>query len=213
VALRGADLTVRAGEVVVVAGVEGNGQRELLRAVAGVRPLVEGTRTVSGPMAYIPEDRTTEALIPEFSLTENIALASAAGSAWMDWPALRAGTAELIAGAGIVAAGPDVAAATLSGGNQQKLVIARALAGAPAVIVAENPTRGLDVRAAAAVGARLRAAAAQGAAVLMHSTDLDEVLAVADRVVVAAAGRLREAPADADRAAIGAMMLGGGAEA
>jgi simple sugar transport system ATP-binding protein len=208
IAVEGADLVVRGGEVVVVAGVEGNGQRELLRAVAGVRPLIAGTRTVAGRIGYIPEDRTTEALIPEFSLTENVALANATGSAWLDWPALATLTADLISRAEIVAAGPGAAAASLSGGNQQKLVVARALAEAPAVIVAENPTRGLDVRAAAAVGARLRAAAAAGAAVLMHSTDLDEVLELADRVVVAARGRLREAPAGADRAAIGALMLG-----
>jgi simple sugar transport system ATP-binding protein len=109
----------------------------------------------------------------------------------------------------IVAAGPRARAASLSGGNQQKLIVARELSRRPAVIVAENPTRGLDVVAAAAIHERLRSAAAGGAAVLFHSTDLDEVLALADRIIVVARGVVSEAPAQSSRATIGAMMLGG----
>jgi simple sugar transport system ATP-binding protein len=99
-----------------------------------------------------------------------------------------------------------VAASALSGGNQQKVVLARELSDRPAVIVAENPTRGLDIRATAAVHARLRAAAAAGAAVIVYSSDLDEVLALATRVVAVHAGRLLEVPND--REAVGRAMLG-----
>jgi simple sugar transport system ATP-binding protein len=109
----------------------------------------------------------------------------------------------------VVAPGPDVPAAALSGGNQQRVVIARELARRPAVVVAENPTRGLDLRATEEVHMRLRAAAAAGAAVLFHSSDLDEVLSVAERVFVVTRGSLIEVPAGASRAEVGALMLGG----
>jgi simple sugar transport system ATP-binding protein len=107
-----------------------------------------------------------------------------------------------------MASGPEALAGALSGGNQQKLIIARELSRSPAVIVAENPTRGLDVGAAAAVHHRLRSAAAAGAAVLFHSTDLDEVLHLADRVIVVTRGVITEAPPGATRAEIGSLMLG-----
>ena len=110
------------------------------------------------------------------------------------------------------ATGARAAARTLSGGNQQKLVLGRSLARAPRVLVAENPTRGLDTHATHAVHARLRAVADAGAAVVLHSSDLDEVIALADRVVVMAGGRLYAVPDRRDRAAIGALMLAGGAQ-
>jgi simple sugar transport system ATP-binding protein len=109
-----------------------------------------------------------------------------------------------------VAAGPDALAASLSGGNQQKVVVGRELAREPRVVVAENPTRGLDLRAADAIHGRLRAAAAAGAAVLVYSSDLDEVLALADRVLVASRGTLTEAASGATRAQIGELMVTGG---
>ncbi len=109
---------------------------------------------------------------------------------------------------GVRAAGPDVAAATLSGGNQQKLIIARALERLPEVLIAENPTRGLDVLATREVHERLREAAARGVAVLLYSNDLDEVIALGQRIVVMVRGTLREAAAGATRAEIGALMLG-----
>jgi simple sugar transport system ATP-binding protein len=108
----------------------------------------------------------------------------------------------------VTAPGPDAPASALSGGNQQRLVLARELSRRPAVIVAENPTRGLDLRATTEVHRRLRAAAADGAAVLFHSADLDEVLELADRVLVMSRGVLTE-PSGASRAEIGARMLGG----
>ena len=213
-ALRGASLAIGAGEIVGVAAVEGNGQRELLRVVAGrVRP-VRGSREVARPVAFIPEDRTGEGLIPEMTLTENVVLGSSPSDPWIsggriDWRAARARTAALLEEYAVVSPGPGVAAETLSGGNQQRLVVARELARRPAVVVAENPTRGLDIRAAMAIHARLRRAASEGAAVLFHSGDLDEVLELATRVVVARRGALIEPPPGATRESIGALMLTG----
>ncbi len=214
-AVRDASLVVAAGELVGVAAIEGNGQRELLRAIAGVVPVVGGSLEVAEPVAFIPEDRTSEGLIPELSLTENIVLGLGRAAPWvrrgrLDWSAARARTGQLIGQFGIRAPGPDVPAAALSGGNQQKVVIARVLERKPRVIVAENPTRGLDIQAARAVWQRLRAAAVGGAAVLAYSTDLDEVLAEADRVLVIANGRVGAAPDGAGRAEVGTLMLGGG---
>jgi simple sugar transport system ATP-binding protein len=214
IAVRRATLSVRAGEIVGIAGVEGNGQRELLRAVAGRLPPLRGRRDVAGPIAFIPEDRTTEGLIPSLSLTENVVLGSRTDDPWIrrgrvDWRIARARTAALLAEYGIVAPGPDVPAAALSGGNQQKLVVARELAHDPKVVVAENPTRGLDLRAEQAIHDRLRSAAAGGAAVLVYSSDLDEVLALADRILVAVRGSMIEAPAGAGRATVGELMVAG----
>jgi simple sugar transport system ATP-binding protein len=215
IAVRWATLSVRAGEIVGVAAVEGNGQRELLRAVAGRLQPLRGRREVAGPVAFIPEDRTTEGLIPSLTLTENVVLGSRADDPWIrrgrvDWKVARARTASLLGEFGVVAAGPDALAASLSGGNQQKVVVGRELAREPRVVVAENPTRGLDLRAADAIHGRLRAAAAAGAAVLVYSSDLDEVLALADRVLVASRGTLTEAASGATRAQIGELMVTGG---
>ncbi len=212
-AVRDGQLHVAPGEIVGVAGVEGAGQRELLRAIAGLRPLAAGTLAVAKPVAFIPEDRTTEGLIAELSLAENVALGIGPGAPWirrgrMDWPAVRRRTGEIIARYHIRTAGVTDPAGSLSGGNQQKLVVARALERAPRVIVAENPTRGLDVHAAQIVWAELRRAADGGTAVLAWSSDLDEIMEQADRLLVVARGVLREIPRGADRNAIGAMMLG-----
>ena len=194
-------LTLHAGEVVGVAGVEGNGQRELLRSF--------------GAEAFIPEDRTTEGAIAEFTLTENLALRSAAGARGrgVDWSALRGQMTALIDRYRVVTPGPDTPIAELSGGNQQKVIVARALEGSPELIVAENPARGLDVGAAQEIFVRLREAAAAGAAVLFYSTDLDEVVTWADRVVVMNGGDLLTPPAGADRSTIGALMVRRGGSA
>lgn len=212
-ALRDGELRVYAGEIVGIAAVEGNGQRELLRAVAALAEPSSGTLQVAQPVAFIPEDRTQEGLIPALSLTENFVLGvldrlPLASGLRIGWREARRRTAELLVRADVRAPGPAAAAATLSGGNQQKFIVARALETTPRVIVAENPTRGLDLQATAAVHAQLALAASGGAAVIVHSTDLDEVLALATRVVVVAAGRLRPAPPDADREVVGRLMLG-----
>lgn len=212
-AVRGASLTVHAGEIVGIAAVDGNGQRELLRAIAGLVVPAGGVLEVADPVAFVPEDRIHEALIPALSLTENYVLGTLgrlpfASGLRIGWGEARRRTGDLIARADVRAAGEAAAAATLSGGNQQKFIVARALDIAPRVVVAENPTRGLDLHATAAVHRELRRAAAAGAAVIIHSTDLDEVLALATRIVVVAAGQVRPPPPAGDRETIGRLMLG-----
>jgi simple sugar transport system ATP-binding protein len=214
-ALRRASLEARAGEIVGIAAVEGNGQRELLRAVAGRTHPLRGRLQVASPVAFIPEDRASEGLIPELTLTENMVLGSRAGDPWIrggriDWAAAESQTAALLRAYDVAAPGPRARAGSLSGGNQQKLVIARELSRHPRVVVAENPTRGLDLRATAAVHQRLRDAANGGAAVLVHSSDLDEVLELAGRVLVVSRGVVTAPPPGAGREEIGAMMLAGG---
>jgi len=215
IAVRRATLTIRAGEIVGVAAVEGNGQRELLRVVAGRLQALRGRRDVAGPIGFIPEDRTTEGLIPSLSLVENVVLGSRRDDPWIrrgrvDWKVARARTASLVQEFGVVTSGPDAPAASLSGGNQQKVVVGRELSRQPRVVVAENPTRGLDLRATEAIHTRLRRAAADGAAVLIYSSDLDEVLELAGRLLVATRGSISEVPSGATRAEIGELMVTGG---
>ncbi|HEX5831964.1 MAG TPA: ATP-binding cassette domain-containing protein, partial [Gemmatimonadaceae bacterium] len=207
--VRDATFTVRAGELVALAGVEGAGQHELLRALAGRLPPAGGTLRRPREVGFVPEDRQRDALVLELPLTENVALRGAgARRGLMPWRALRAHTAALLAAHDVRARGPDAPAGALSGGNQQKLVLARELDGEPPVLVVENPTRGLDVRATAAVHARLRTARDRGAAVLVHSVDLDELLLLADRVLVMHAGTVHAV--ERERGAIGRAMLGVG---
>jgi general nucleoside transport system ATP-binding protein len=212
IAVRPTTLTIYPGEIVGVAAVEGNGQRELLRAVAGRMLPLRGRVEVAHPVGFVPEDRSTEGLIPELTLTENLVLGSRSGAPWLHhsrirWNVARAHTSELLEDYSIVASGPTAKASSLSGGNQQKLVLARELFRHPKLIVAENPTRGLDISAAAAIHSRLRAAAEGGAAILFHSSDLDEVLSLAHRVVVMVQGLLKEAPRGATRQEVGSLML------
>jgi len=211
----GAGFAVRPGEIVGIAAVEGNGQRELLRAVAGLEPRTD--IIVHGTVAFVPEDRSTEGLIGELTLTENLVLGLGAEAPWVrgplvDWDAATRRTAQVLDEHDVRASGPGSKAGALSGGNQQKLIMARAFEQKPAVLVAENPTRGLDIRAAAEVHRRLREAAAGGMAVLVWSSDLDEVLELADRVLVVHARVVSAVPAGADRAQVGRMMLGLGSE-
>ena len=208
--LRGATVELRAGEVCGIAAVEGNGERELLRTLAGLLRPAAGRVERKVAVAFIPEDRTTEALIADFTLTENRALPSSASAGeWLDWKAESRATAALIADNGVVAAGPEARAHELSGGNQQRFVVGRALEGSPGLVLAENPGRGLDFRAAAEVKSRLQAAARGGTAVVFYSVDLDEVLEVADRILVLHQGIVLEPPVGADREAIGRLMLAG----
>ena len=209
VAVRGVSLDVEAGEIVAVAAVEGNGQRELMRAVAGLVPY-QGTCHVGhdGEVGFVPEDRQHEGLILEFSLAENLALGGH-HRFWLDHRFLEHHAANLIDEFGIRTAGGSQPVAALSGGNQQRVVLARVLSQLPTLLVAENPTRGLDIRATADVHARIRRAARErGLGVLYYSTDLDEVLAIGDRIGVMAGGQWRWADEPRTREHIGAMMLG-----
>jgi simple sugar transport system ATP-binding protein len=206
---------VSAGETVGIAAVEGNGERELLRAIAGLVSPTSGELIVQQPVSLVPEDRSTEGLIGDFTLTENLTLAWDRRAPWISRGMIdhaKAGleTAKLIHDYGVAAAGPSVRAGTLSGGNQQKLILARALEMAPRVVVAENPGRGLDVRATRNAFERLRMAARHGAGVVIHSTDLDELFEWCDRLLVVAKGRVHVAPPGADRETIGRIMLGVG---
>lgn len=208
VAVRIGEVAIRRGEVVGVAAIEGNGQRELLRTIAGV----ERSRTdveVTGTVGFIPEDRTTEALIPELSLTENLVLGHFARiPGWIDWRAEERRTGELIEEHRVRGGTPATPAASLSGGNQQRFVLGRTLALDPMVLVAEDPARGLDLQATATLYARLRDAAAGGACVVVHSSDLDALVGVADRLLVMHRGMVRELPVTATRDEIGDAMLG-----
>lgn len=212
--LRSATCAVRGGEILGVAAVEGNGQRELLRAIAGLVPLAGGTRIVAAPVSFVPEDRIAEGLIGPFSLTENLVLARGRSAPWIrgpwvDWIAAGSHAAELIAAYAVRAPGPSVSADSLSGGNQQRMLVAAALDRQPAVLVAENPTRGLDLRATGEVHQRLREAASNGVAVVVHLADLDELLEVATRIVVLSNGVLTDTPQGADRGVVGRQMLTG----
>lgn len=215
--LRGVDLEVRPGEIVGVAGVEGNGQRELALVLAGRRSPDEGEAHLPDDPAFIPQDRRREGLVEAFTLTENLALGlhddpTWRRGPWLRWPALRRRTAQAMDTFGIRGKGPRARASSLSGGNQQRLVVARELQGRPRLIVAENPTRGLDVAGAAFVHRTLldRARDDDPAAVVLLSTDLDEVLALADRVLVVVRGRVEPVPPERQtREGVGALMLAG----
>jgi general nucleoside transport system ATP-binding protein len=202
-----ATFAVHAGEVVGVAGVEGAGQHTLLRVLAGRIQPTSGRLTRPAKIGFIPEDRHREGLILDFSLAENVALRGAGERRGrISWPAVRQQTATLLREHDVRAAGATIPARTLSGGNQQRLILARELDGKPALVIAENPTRGLDVRATADVHNRLHAARDAGAAIVFYSSDLDEVLTLATRVLAVHAGGVREVAPEKDL--VGRAILG-----
>ncbi|HEY7395080.1 MAG TPA: ATP-binding cassette domain-containing protein [Gemmatimonadaceae bacterium] len=202
-----ATLEVRAGEIVGVAAIEGAGQHELLRLLAGRARATTGAVRLPDAIGFIPEDRHGDAMMLDSSATENVTLRGAnRRRGRIDWRAQRAHTARLLLEHDVRGGDDRTAARALSGGNQQKLVLARELDGNPPLVVAENPTRGLDIRATRAVHERLRAAADMNAAVVVYSSDLDEVLSLATRIVVVHAGHVRECPLDRD--VVGRAMLG-----
>ena len=228
-AVDGASLELRAGEVVGMAGVDGSGQRELVQAVLGVRPVVSGqvllresdiTRTkarerLAQGLRGIPEDRHEEGVVDDFDLVANAVLGHQRLPAFRKGPLLDRSASVALAGA--VAARFETKHASLgqkmkelSGGNQQRFVNARALAHEPKALIAFQPVRGLDIEATRRVYADFGAFADAGGAVLVVSFDLDELLEFCDRIVVMYHGRLGEPPEDKrrDRLAIGAMMVG-----
>jgi general nucleoside transport system ATP-binding protein len=205
--LSGVSFVVCAGEIVGIAGVEGQGQHELLRVVAGRMPVASGTLAAPAEVGFVPEDRQRDALVLDFPLYENVALRGAGSRRGrISWGRMREGTRQLITAFDVRAAGDDVPASTLSGGNQQKLVLGRELTAGPPALVVENPSRGLDIQATAAIHARLIDARNGGCAVMIYASDVDEVLALADRVLVVAQGTVREVAKDRDAA--GRAMLG-----
>lgn len=209
--LRDVSLSIAAGEVVGVAGVDGSGCRELLRLLSGhLKPTDGVVRREPGAVAFIPEDRLREGLIADMSLLDNFALrrASAPGVV-LRWDIERRDADVAMSKFDVRGGSVDLPAFTLSGGNQQRFVLARELSTAPTLIVAENPTRGLDVRAARDVIAVFARASSEGAAVVVYSSDLDELVAMAERVLVCHAGAVREVAPSVE--AIGAALTGAAA--
>ncbi len=231
--LAGIDLEVRAGEIVAIAGVAGNGQQELAEIVAGLRPF-RGEATLAGAslrgrspaairalgFALVPGDRQVEGLIPSMSAAENLLLGKQrdprfARRGVQRRRAIGAFAAERLARFEIVPPDPDAPVASYSGGNQPQLVFARESEGAPRLLLAVNPTRGVDVAAAERIHATLVALRDGGAGVLLVSADLAEVLQLADRIVVLVQGRVRAefARGAADEEALGLAMTAGAAAA
>ena len=206
--VRNATLQVHAGEIVGVAAIEGAGQHELLRVLAGRLAPTRGHVTLPATVGFVPEDRHRDALLLDNTLDENIALRGAgARRGQLPWATLRHATVEIIAAFDVRASGVASTARALSGGNQQKLVLGRELADQPEALVVENPTRGLDLRATTSVHAALRAARDAGTAVVLYASDIDEVLALSDRVYVMHNGVVFES--DRHRDIVGqAMLLG-----
>jgi general nucleoside transport system ATP-binding protein len=224
-ALKDVSLSISPGEIVAVAGVAGNGQRELAEAITGLRPPSHGSISVDGKplgngdprdavdagVRYIPEDRLGTGLSPGLSVSINLALRGFQRyclGPLLSLRRMRLGAEQAIRRFDIKAADPEIEVETLSGGNLQKVVIAREFSEAMKVLVAASPTRGLDVSAVESVHGQLLAAAESGAAVLLISEDLDEILALADRVVVMYEGRLSAVERRDDVAEIGLRMAG-----
>jgi general nucleoside transport system ATP-binding protein len=196
-----------AGEIIGVAGVEGSGVHELVRLLAGRLAPSSGSVSLPDVIGFIPEDRLRDAVIEEFSLTENLALRNASRrTGVMPWPALRERTIVVMKNHDVRAPFPSTPAGALSGGNQQKFVVGRELDARPAFVVAENPVRGLDIRATEHVLREIGASADAGCAVVISSADIDDLLPMADRMLVMFAGTLREVPVN--RAAVAGAMVG-----
>ena len=218
------ELSVRRGEIVGVAGVEGNGQAELIEIILGLSHPVSGrvlmgdedvTRETTSVrrgrgLAYIPQDRHREGLLLDAALWENRILGHQMHppinrGVWIDRKAARDDTERIVAQSDVRTPGIDVLASALSGGNQQKLIVGREMAGNPKVLIAAHPTRGVDVGAQAAIWARLSEVRRAGVAILLVSADLEELIGISDRIVVILRGRL---VAEFDPSTIGPQDLG-----
>jgi len=214
-AVRGASLKVHGGEILGIAGVAGNGQRELAEAIAGLRRTTAGTVAIGGRLAFIPEDRLGMGLVPNLDVCDNAILrayrrAPVAQGGLLSRKGLRDFAYSLTRRFDVRAAGLGVPVKLLSGGNQQKLLVGRELAEDPSVIVASQPVRGLDVAATEAVHSLLLKARQDGTAILLISEDLDELMSLSDRIAVLFEGRIMGV-VDAKpehRDAIGLMMAG-----
>ncbi|WP_458246746.1 ABC transporter ATP-binding protein [Streptomyces sp. MAI_2237] len=216
--------TIHKGEVLGIAGVEGNGQSELVEAIMGIRALNAGTIALGGTdishvptrhrreagVGYIPEDRHRHGLLLEAPLWENRILGHVterpnSRGQLLDIKAARSDTERIIEAYDVRTPGIDVTAASLSGGNQQKLIVGREMSHAPKLLIAAHPTRGVDVGAQAAIWDHIREARREGLAVLLISADLDELIGLSDTLRVMYRGRL---VADADPATITPEELG-----
>ena len=228
-AVDGASFSVRGGEIVALAGVDGNGQSELIEAITGLRPVASGTIEVAGRdvtgdgaremldagVGHIAEDRQRRGLVLDFTLAENLALRdyrTEARFGLLSPKRFVARAKRLLQEYDVRGGTPETRARSLSGGNQQKVVIAREIDGDPQVLIAAQPTRGLDVGAIEFVHRRLVAERDAGRAVLLVSLELEEVLSLADRILVIFEGRIvDELPPTVTEEEIGLRMTGGGA--
>ena len=214
-ALQDVGLEVLRGEVIGVAGVEGNGQRELALVLSGRQEVASGKLEIPEHVGFIPQDRTREGLAADFDLTENMALALHRDPKFrlgplLRWSLIESHATKIRSRFKVRSSGGRTLARELSGGNQQRLVVGRELSQLPELLIAENPTRGLDFTATAFVREELKRLAHDTAAgVVLISTDLDEILEVADRVFVILRGKLTPVPSVHDsRETVGARMLG-----
>jgi simple sugar transport system ATP-binding protein len=228
-AVRGMSFEVRAGEIVGLAGVDGNGQTELIEATTGLRHVASGRvlvgdRDVTGATAHrildlglghIPEDRQRRGLVLEFSLAENLALHDFdkppnSRFGWLFPQRIFRAARRLLEQFDVRGGRPETRAAALSGGNQQKVVLAREISRNPRVLIAAQPTRGLDVGAIEFIHRRLVEARNNGEAVLLVSLELDEILSLSDRILVVYEGRIvAEFPPDVSEEELGIAMTGG----
>ena len=228
--VRGLSLDVRAGEIVGIAGIDGNGQTELIDAMTGLRKVAAGTVTVAGEdvtadsvyghfeagLGHIPEDRQRRGLVHEFSIAENIALhdyrdAPDSKLGWLFPGRLIERGARLISEYDIRGGGPQTRAGSLSGGNQQKVVLAREIDRNPRVLIAAQPTRGLDVGAIEFVHRRLIEERDEGRGILLVSLELEEIFSLSDRILVIYEGEIvGEFEPSATEEALGMAMTGGG---
>jgi simple sugar transport system ATP-binding protein len=208
-ALRGVDLEVHAGEIVGLAGVSGNGQRELAQCLAGLRPITAGSFHIDGQdmtraslharmdagQAYIPEERMRDGAIREFSVQENLFLHEHTSPEYthgifLDFTKMAAHARDLIGQFAVKTPGLDTPIKNLSGGNIQKAIMARELSRHPKVLIAAQPTRGVDIGATEYIHQRLLEQRAAGTAILLISEDLDEIRSLSDRIAVIYEGRI-----------------------
>jgi len=228
-AVKGVTFDVRAGEIVGLAGVDGNGQSEVVEAVSGLRRPSSGRVRLGGHdvtgasahtildlgLGHIPEDRQRRGLVLNFSLAENLALHDFdkepnSRFGWLFPRRIVERARGLLKQFDVRGGGPQTLASALSGGNQQKVVLAREIARDPQVLIAAQPTRGLDVGAIEFVHQRLIEARDHGEAVLLVSLELEEILSLSDRILVIYEGRIvAEYPPDVTEEELGIAMTGG----
>jgi ABC-type uncharacterized transport system ATPase subunit len=228
-AVKGVDLQVRGGEVVALAGVDGNGQLELVQAIAGVREREAGRIAIAGQdvsrlgvrgtteagVAHIPEDRQLCGLVLDFTLAENLALREYRNPPISNHGVLSIGEMKdraraLLEEYDVRGGEPDTLARALSGGNQQKVAVAREIASNPKLLIAHQPTRGLDVGAIEFVHGRLLRERENGRGILLVSLEFEEVRALADRILVIYEGQIvGEFPPDVSEEELGVAMTGG----
>jgi general nucleoside transport system ATP-binding protein len=228
-ALQDISIKIRKGEIVGIAGVEGNGQTELLETLIGIRTASRGTITFlgkditrmsvkdrrEGGIGYVPEDRHRDGLVLTFPLWENAALGHQSSAPfskgpWMHPEGAREFTRRAIESFDVRTPGTDVAAVALSGGNQQKLIVGRELLTDPKILIAAHPTRGIDVGAQAAVWDAMRDAREQGLGILLISADLEELIGLSDRLLVLFHGEIVAEldPQQVNSAELGSYMTG-----